>query len=100
MNIQNTSGEHEAVQMVGMLMMHILCISYFWYLIKLAAAFCIYFISGTTEFIFYFTKTKEFELIIGGTVGDMHFLISCKTYSFGYSCCSKVAVQHTICCWD
>ena len=59
--------------MVGMLMMHILSISCFCYLIKLAAVFCIYFVSRTNELIFYYTKTKEFELIIGGTVGDMHF---------------------------
>jgi hypothetical protein len=49
------------------------------YLIKLVAALCIYFISGTTELIFCYTKTKEFELITGGTVGDTHFLIGCKT---------------------
>jgi hypothetical protein len=77
MNMQNTYGEYEGVQLVGMLMMHILSVSYFCYLVKLVAAFCICFISGTTEFIFYYTKTKEFELIIGGTVGDMHFLIRC-----------------------
>jgi hypothetical protein len=100
MNMLNKFGEYEGIQMVGILMMHILSFSYFCCLIQLAAALCIYFISGTTELILYYAKTKEFELIIGGTVGDMHYLIRCKTYSFGYPYCSKVAVQHPICCWD
>jgi hypothetical protein len=52
MNMQNTRGEYEGVQMIGMLMMHIVGISHFRYLMQLAAAFCFYFISGTTELIF------------------------------------------------
>jgi hypothetical protein len=78
MNRQNSSGEYEGVQTVGMLMMHILNVSYFCYLIKLSCSLYIYFIRETIELIFYYNKTKEFELIIRGTVVDMHFLIRCQ----------------------
>ena len=47
MNMQNTCGEYEGIRMVGMLMMYILSISYFCYLIKLAAVFA--FISSVEQ---------------------------------------------------
>jgi hypothetical protein len=57
----NASDKYEGVQMVGLLMMHILSIIYFCYLINLAACICIYVITGTTELIFYYNRTNEFE---------------------------------------